>query len=340
MAMHDDERFVSAAIESVLAQTFTDFELVIVNDASTDRSRAIAASYGDARMRIVDNDSNLGLASSLNRGLSICRGDYVARLDADDIAFPARIAKQVAWLDAHPEVAALGTQAVPIDVRGKRIRRVPWFSAQWRRPTGGLWMEWYRIFDTPLVHSGVMFRRAEVQALGGYEEQRTLGEDADLWMRIARRWQLANLDEPLVGFRLTRFSMTSDPSRPERTRYLERKVPIVQTLMRELLQWEDGSSRAAALWVSLNAHSDRFGSEDVPELESLLEECVQRFFTLHPEARAERGIASHRASMLARMIDKSDFRTMLRLYIKMFALDAHAALLVLPRVVFQRLAFS
>jgi glycosyltransferase involved in cell wall biosynthesis len=340
MPLYNDERFVAAAIESVLGQTFSDFELVIVDDASTDRSRDLAASYSDPRIRLIDNDRNLGLTRSLNRGLSLIRSEYVARLDADDVAFPARLVKQVAWLDAHPEVAVLGVQAVPIDVRGRRIRRVPLWNAHWRRPTGGRWMDWYRIFDTPFVHSGVMFRRAIVEELGGYDERHPLEQDAELWMRLGRSCQLANLDEPLVAFRFHRSSMTGDPSRPERKGYAERRTAIVRALMQELLRWEDVPvARWAALWVAANDPSAKLHPDDVRELADALDACAERFFMLHPEARGDRDIARHRASMIARLIDKSDVRTAASLYARLLRLDPRTAALILPRITVRRVVW-
>ncbi len=339
MPLYNDERFVAAAIESVLGQTFSEFELVIVNDASTDRSRSLAASYSDPRIRLVENDRNLGLTRSLNRGLSLIGSEYVARLDADDVSFPARLAKQVAWLDAHPEVAVLGVQAVPIDVRGRRIRRVPLWNAHWRRPTGGRWMDWYRIFDTPFVHSGVMFRRAIVEELGGYDERHPLEQDAELWMRLGRMRQLANLDEALVAFRFHRSSMTGDPSRPERKGYAERRAAIIHELLRELLRWEDVPPRWAALWVEANDPAAKIRADDVRELADALDACAERFFTLHPEARRDRDIARHRASMLARLIDRSDLGTAVSLYARLLRLDPRTAALLLPRITVRRLVW-
>lgn len=156
-SIYRDAAFVRQAIESVLAQTFTDFEYLIINDAAVDESREIAASYRDPRIRIVDNETNLGLTRSLNRGLAMAQGELIARFDSNDVCFPERLAKQVAFLDAHPDVAAVGIQATIIDVAGRRIRR-----AETRRPTGEAGIRWYCLFDTPLIHPGVMYRRAVV----------------------------------------------------------------------------------------------------------------------------------------------------------------------------------
>ncbi|HEX6100126.1 MAG TPA: glycosyltransferase [Thermoanaerobaculia bacterium] len=332
MAVHNEERFLGAAIESILAQTFTDFELVLVDDASTDRSYAIAASYRDPRIRLVTNPQNLGQTRSLNRGLALCRGEYVARLDGNDLAFPERLAKQVAWLDTHPDTGVLGTQAVPIDVHGRRVRRAAWWNAAWQRPPGGLEMDWYRTFDTPFVHSAVMFRRALVERLGGYDERQELAQDAELWMRAGAQMRLANLEEPLAAYRFDRASMTADGSRPERLRYSAVKTPVIHQLFREVLQWPDVPARWAELWVAANVPGPAIAPADVPELAAALDACAERFFALHPEARHLRGIARHRASMLGRLAAAADRRTMLALYVRMLRLDLVSALWLLPRL--------
>jgi glycosyltransferase involved in cell wall biosynthesis len=332
MAVHNEERFLAAAIESVLAQTFADFELIVVDDASTDRSRAIASSSDDPRIRLVANAEQLGQTRSLNRGLALCRGEYVARLDGNDLAFPGRLAKQVAWLDAHPDIGVLGTQAAAIDVHGRRIRRASWWNAAWRKPSDGLELEWYRAFDTPFLHSAVLFRRALVERLGGYDERHDLAQDAELWMRAAAHAGLANLDEPLIAFRFDRGSMTADASRPERVRYPAMKTPVIQQLFRDVLRWPDIPARWAELWVAANVPGPAIAPADVPELAAALDACAERFFALHPEARHLRGIARHRASMLGRLAAAADRRTMLALYARMFRLDFSAALWLLPRL--------
>lgn len=108
LSVYNDAKYVGVAIESVLAQTFTDFELIIIDDASTDESLSIARDFADERIRIVENEENLGLTKSLNKGISLAQGKYIARMDSDDICLPTRFEKQVAYLDAHPDVGVCG----------------------------------------------------------------------------------------------------------------------------------------------------------------------------------------------------------------------------------------
>jgi glycosyltransferase involved in cell wall biosynthesis len=171
-----------AAIDSVLAQTFEDFELLLVDDASTDDSVAVVESYDDSRIRLLRNEHNLGQVPTTNRGLREARGEYVARLDQDDACLPRRLEHQVALLDAQPNVAVVGCGIEYVEPGGRivstlepRIDDFPHFVFLLLANA------------VPLAHSAVMYRREEVTALGGYDESVRLVEDQDLWRRLALR---------------------------------------------------------------------------------------------------------------------------------------------------------
>ena len=109
MPAYNAEKYINEAIDSILAQTFTDFEFIIIDDGSTDSTCAIVESYSDSRIRFFKNEHNLGVAATLNRGLDLARGEYIARMDADDISLPTRFEKQAAYMDSHPDVVVCGT---------------------------------------------------------------------------------------------------------------------------------------------------------------------------------------------------------------------------------------
>src|SRR5437868_2907435 len=121
MTVYNSEEYLREAIESILGQTFTDFEFIIIDDGSTDRSADIVNSYSDTRIRFLSNSSNLGLVASLNEGIERARGEYIARMDCDDVSLPERLAKQVTFMDSRPELAASGTWAKEIDEEGNVI---------------------------------------------------------------------------------------------------------------------------------------------------------------------------------------------------------------------------
>jgi hypothetical protein len=199
MPVHNGGRFVAEAIESILQQTFTDFEFVIVDDGSTDDTPSIVASFTDSRIRILRSEALLGLPRALNRGLAAAKGQLVARQDSDDRSHPRRLAAEVAFLRANPEVALVGTQVRVIDKRG-RISRPP----AWWRATTASGIRFQSLFDNPFLHSSVLFRRDRV---GGYDESFATAEDFELWSRVAAEHPVRNLPEALVDLRMHAGSM-------------------------------------------------------------------------------------------------------------------------------------
>lgn len=193
--VYNGEPFLAETIESVLTQTYRDFELLVVDDCSTDRSAEIVLSYSDSRIRLDRNELNRGRPYTRNRGLQLARGEYFAVLDADDVCEPQRLEKSVAFLDAQPDIAAVGSAATYIDDSGRAlfVQRVPSSSDAIRR----------RIFTANcFVHSSVTFRRAAVLAIGGYDERLPYSQDYDLFLRLAADHRLANLTVPLVRYRV------------------------------------------------------------------------------------------------------------------------------------------
>ena len=201
MAVFNGEKYLREAIDSVLTQTFGDFELLIVNDGSTDGSRAIVESYGDSRIRLIDNETNLGLARSLNRGLAVARGRYVARLDADDVSEPERLARQAEFMERHPDVVLLGSWHTLIDEHSKEIGR------RWV-PCDHFPIRWMLEFICPFAHSAVMIRRTALLT-ESYDESFEYAMDYDLWLRLAERGRVANLNQFLMRYRVSPDSMTA-----------------------------------------------------------------------------------------------------------------------------------
>jgi glycosyltransferase involved in cell wall biosynthesis len=299
LATYNDEPFLGAAIDSVLAQSFADFELLIVIDAATDRSHEIVERYRDPRIRLLVNETNLGLAASLNRGLAVIASEYVARLDGNDLCFPERLARQVAYLDAHPEVAAVGSQATSIDVAGRRIGHVS-------RPVTEPGMRWHHIFASPLVHSSVMFRRAIVwDLLGGYDGSLRTGEDFELWRRLAKGHAIRNLAERLVAYRDDPASTTGAENNPARNSYFVRKAPMVYENLREELRWDDIPRRWVDCWVEIGDASIPRTADDVRDVVSMIESCANRFAALHPDADANEEVMEHQAAMLVRVLRRA-----------------------------------
>ncbi len=196
LSVHNGAPWVGDAIASVLGQTDRELELIVVDDGSTDATPAVLAlaAAGDGRVRVV-RQHHAGLTKALNRALALAAAPLVARLDADDVALPERIARQRAFLEAHPDVGLLGTACREVDAAGRELRVV-------RPPTDDAALRRALIRRNPFVHSSVMLRRALATAAGGYDESLAVAQDYDLWMRLSSSTRLANLTEPLVTRRL------------------------------------------------------------------------------------------------------------------------------------------
>jgi len=193
MGVYNEEEFLDTAIESLLTQTYRNFEFIIVDDASTDTTRDIATSYDDDRIEVLENKQNQGLTYSLNRALEYASGKYVARQDADDISEPNRLERQVAFLEEHDDVAVVGTGATLIDGDGNALdTRIGYCY-----PTHRDFLE-----KNCLVHGSILARRDVLEDVGGYDEFFRYSQDYELWLRLARTEQLANIPEPLYNLRI------------------------------------------------------------------------------------------------------------------------------------------
>jgi len=239
MPVYNGERYLREAVESILDQTFTDFEFVIVDDGSTDNTWQILQSYAanEPRIVLVRNETNVGVARSLNKGLELARGEYVARMDADDVSLPGRLTAQVAFLDEHPEVGVLGCAVQVIDGCGNpsRIRRFP--------AEHGV-IKWCLCFDDPIAHPTVMMRREVVGRVGGYSTDLLTAEDYDLWRRLNQVTRLSNLPEMLLYLRRHEACVT----RAHRAKQLENSIKISHLRMSEALKEDVPVQVVQRLW--------------------------------------------------------------------------------------------
>jgi cellulose synthase/poly-beta-1,6-N-acetylglucosamine synthase-like glycosyltransferase len=204
------------ALDTILKQTFADFELIAINNGSVDGTAAYLDGVADPRVRVF-HQADAGLAGALNGGISLARGRYIARQDHDDLADPTRLAKQVAFLDAHPDYALVGTRA-EIWIGDTPTNRFH------DHPAENEVLQFDLLFNNPFVHSSVMIRKSALDRVGGYttDTARQPPEDYELWSRIARHYRVANLAERLTVYREVPSSMSRAGARP----FLEKLVTI------------------------------------------------------------------------------------------------------------------
>lgn len=214
MSVYNGARFLHDSIRSIINQTFRDFEFIIIDDGSTDRSSGIIKSFNDSRIKFISNSENIGLTKSLNIGLSVAKGTYIARVDADDISLSDRLELQYKYFERHSGVTLLGGGAHFIDESNEVIRtkfRLPDHSS----------IFFYCFFNSPFIHSSVMFRKECLKTLGGYNSSFKCAQDYDLWSRWVACFKVANLEKVIVKWRNTSTGITNT-RRAEQARYGDR----------------------------------------------------------------------------------------------------------------------
>jgi glycosyltransferase involved in cell wall biosynthesis len=250
MSVRNGEAYLREAVESILAQTFEDFEFIIIDNHSSDRTREILETYRDPRIVITRPPRPESIAGALNHGGGKVTTDLVARMDADDIALPNRLEAQLDFLRKHPEVGILGTQVEPIDSKGAALP-----SELLRKPETHEEIAWSLVFGCPLWHPTVMVRKSVLESLDWYGSpaiegrEQFSGEDYDLWCRAVTKTQIRNLPEILLWYRLHENALSQDQEK--RKAHCENLIRIHHDHFKALFHEEiDPSVSAGLLGVS------------------------------------------------------------------------------------------
>ena len=288
MTMFNASAYLRPAIESLLTQSFADFELMIVDDGSTDESAAIVESYADPRICFVRNSTNRGQTPCLNQGLEAARGEFVARQDADDLSHPDRLLTQVSFLDAHPQIALLGANARQIDEVGR-----PLGVTDLPRNTNAI--RWANLFDNSFLHSAVMFRRKTIRdEFGGYDETFACSQDYALWSRVARKHEVANLPDSLISLRVRPNSLMRAPNSSLETE--------TDNILRSNLAAEFPERKFSETEIALLSEFRRSlipGS--LPRFRALFDSLRSDFLRVHTESHSSREFARTEALQFARI---------------------------------------
>ena len=272
MPVYNGDKYLTEAIDSVLKQTFKTFELIIINDGSTDSSVKIVESYHDPRIKLIHNKENVKIVASLNKGLQLATGEYIARMDCDDIMEPNRLARQVEHLNANPLLQVVGCWWRNIDSCGtvtgiQKLPEMPFECDFW----------FYLLGEQPVGHPCVMFRRETALSLGGYRESYPYAEDAEFWFRFAMfDYKFSNIKEPLMFYRCHDGQLTKQFNRiSEDSHNKALAVFMSQKLGYDVLKEE------ACLYRQIsNVHSPIRSSDDLNKIISLKLEMAERYLNI------------------------------------------------------------
>lgn len=267
--------FIANCIQSILTQSFSDFELLIINDGSTDDTAAICESFSDPRIRLIHNEGNRGITHTLNRGVSLASASLIARMDADDVAHPNRLARQVEYLNRHPQAGAVSAWVRPVDSDGRPIRY------QGTSPTEPGYLSWALLYRNPVSHPAIMMRTDLVRALNGYGDEETLCEDYGLWSRMHAVQPIHILPETLIDYRVHSDGVS--------VRYMKRQgmhaCRIARNNMERLLEAPVDIRPVSVIYYAGQGLRTAYSPKVVLAALYLLEQLYFHFPSVHPVSR-------------------------------------------------------
>ncbi len=223
MPVYNGEKYLKEAIDSILNQTYANFEFIIINDGSTDKTEEIILSYTDSRIVYVKNKENFQLVKTLNKGIALAKGKYIARMDADDISLPYRFEQQKYFLDKYKDIGIIGSC---VEIFGDSIK-----SKKWKVPLNSLEIKISSIFRTPFIHPSVMIKKEIIDTYKLlYDEKYKDAEDYELWIRILRNTKGANIPKVLLKYRVLETSITRQAEKKVRERFNIKKSIYTKVL--------------------------------------------------------------------------------------------------------------
>lgn len=239
MPVFNCRQYIEESVNSIINQTFTDFEFLIIDDCSTDGTFEYLQSLSDPRINLIRKTQNSGHTISLNMGLELAKGEYIARMDGDDVSLPERLTKQVDFLETHPEIGVLGTRVQIMDAFGN-------ISHTLQFPTQHGVLRWSLCFYNPIVHPSVIMRREIIERAGGYNPDMKHAEDYDLWRRLSGLTRLSNLQDVLFCLR-KHDANVSILNPPEERRF---SVQVSRQMISHILNEDVPAVTVQCLWDS------------------------------------------------------------------------------------------
>lgn len=295
MPMRDAAAHLRPAIESILGQTFKDFELIVVNDHSEDDSESIVQSFGDPRIRLEPNKGPSGVAYAFNAGLENARGSYVARMDADDISLPHRLETQLAYLCRHPEVEIAGAGISLLDPSGRL------YKDRSIRPSLPTHVRWSLLFYSCLAFPTLIARRETLLDLGGCDPQYSPSDDYDLWIRAVEAGiTVTNVPDVLLNYRINPTGLSHSPQ----SKMSNITLSLSQTALNRFLGADEavqiGTLETLREPARLNCEEDVEGA--VREAVRLLEATIQVLQDHRVDGQSLRSIKKHAAQYANRLL--------------------------------------
>lgn len=229
MPVYNCELYIKEAIDSILNQTYSDFEFLILDDASTDQTVPLIKTYTDSRIIVIEKPVNTGYTNSLNQGLQLAKGEYIARMDADDISLPERFAKQVSFLDANPEIVLCGSWYSIIGT--ENVIKVPEHHNK---------IKLALLKGNCMAHPSVMMRKQVLDTFSVvYDVSKEPAEDYDLWVRLVAIGKLHNLKEVLLNYRVHQTQVSKKRRQQQIASALATRIQIVENLNYSFTQSEN-----------------------------------------------------------------------------------------------------
>lgn len=300
MPVYKEGRFLANAIESILTQTFQNFELLLICDDLKDSTRVLLNKFAqkDPRIKIHMNTIRLGLVASRNKGCLLARGEYLNQMDSDDISDSQRLQVQIDYLDNYPDIGAVGTGNIYINESGNVIRK-------FQIPSSPGVVKWTLFFENKLAQSTILIRKDLIQKLGYYNENYTVSEDYDLWIRASRISKIAIIPKTLLQYRIHKGNV----SRSARDEMNTCATEINRRFL--LYEIENLSNRDLEIWNKYFLKNSLDTKEDIKKIHNILQKLYSRYtttesLTYHEKKEIFRDMG-FRYAMLAYVSKKTSF---------------------------------
>lgn len=316
LPVYNAQPFLKEAIESILNQSYSNFEFIIINDGSTDDSEKTILQFNDSRIKYY-YQQNKGLGATLNIALSLCAGKYIARQDQDDVSYPDRFKKQIEFLEKNPTTVLLGTRAKILIENTTEIK-------YHNHATHSADLKFDLLFDNPFVHSSVMFKKSIIDEVGIYTIDRNLYEDYDLWSRMALNGEVANLPDILLDYRHHAKGLSSNSSNFKNYALFEQGLKNTKNLIGEL------STPIIDLQALFHWKKEKYSGTPTIQLFNALDVITNKLISMYPNEKDRlikrkkqyQKVILYRLNIMARR-NKPSFFKMLYLKIENKLLKLH-----------------